>query len=147
VNKFFKSTLGVSLAGLIVLLATNGAALVNAALGAWQFLLTLADTAPLGLSSFVLALALAVAAQPFVRKWIAPRVACLASREFVIESAALVIAIAVMWIQTRDLSGLLLGILAGFAAPYVQKALAALGALAYRAYVGEPDAPSCEASK
>lgn len=146
-NKFFKSTLGISAAGLLVLLAANGAALVDAALGAWQFLLTLADTAPLGLSSFVLALALAVAAQPFVRKWIAPRVGCVPSREFVIESAALAIAVVVMWIQTRDLSGLLLGILAGFAAPYVQKALAALGALGYRAYVGEADPPAGGAGK
>lgn len=137
-NNFFKSTLGISVAGLLVLLASNGAALVGAAGGAWTFLLTLAHTAPLGLSSFVLALALAVGVQPFLRKWL-PELRCHASREFLIESAALAIGIGVMWLQLRSLSGLLLGILAGFMAPYAQKGLAMVGALLRRAYVGQGD--------
>jgi hypothetical protein len=135
-NNFFKSTLGISAAGLLVLLAANGAALVAAAGGAWTFLLTLAHTAPLGLSSFALALALGIAVQPFLRKWL-PDLGCHASREFLIESAALTIGILVMWGQLRTLGGLLLGILAGLMAPYAQKGLAAVGGLLYRAYVGE----------
>jgi hypothetical protein len=135
-NNFFKSMLGISLAGFLVLLASNGAALVDAAGGAWTFLLTLAHTAPLGLSSFVLALALGIAAQPFLRKWL-PALQCHASREFIVESVALAIGIAVMWVQLRSLSGLLLGILAGLLAPYVQKGFAAVAGLLYRAYVGE----------
>jgi hypothetical protein len=137
-NNFFKSSLGISAAGLLVLLATNGAALVGAAGGAWTFLLTLAHTAPLGLSSFLLALALGIAVQPFLRKWL-PDLRCHASREFLIESAALAIGIGVMWGQLRTLSGLLLGILAGLFAPYAQKGLAAGFALLSQAYVGESD--------
>jgi len=132
-NAWLKSTLGISAAGLLVLLAANGKALVDVLLAAWLFLLKLAATAPLGVSSFALALALAVLVQPFVRRWIAPLVACTASRDFLVESAALAVGFAVMWGQLRSINGALLGILAGLLAPYVHKGAAALLALAWRA--------------
>jgi hypothetical protein len=135
-----KSLLGISGAGLIVLLAVNGAAFVEAMQAAWLFLLKLAATAPLGLSSFVLASALAIAMQPFVRKWIAPVVHCKASHDFIVESCALAVGVGVMWLQTRSLDGLLLGVLAGLSAPYMLKGLTALWLLGMRAYSGVPDA-------
>ena len=139
-NGLAKSQLCTTVAGLIVLLAMYGAGFVEAMQASWLFLLKLADTAPLGLSSFALALALAIAAQPFLRKWVAPYVRCEHSRDFIVESAALAIAVGVMWLQTRSLDGLLLGLLAGLSAPYMLKGIVAVAALSYRAYVGEPDA-------
>lgn len=131
-NGVAKSTLGISIAGLLVLIATNGAALAEALQGLWLVMLKFSDTAPLGLSSFLLALALAVVSQPFLRKWM-PHLRCPMSRDFLIESAALAIALAVMLAQVRDLKGWMLGLLAGFMAPYVFKGLAAIGSLAWRA--------------
>lgn len=130
-NGWVKSTLGVSLGGLIVLLATNGAALAEALTSLWLVMLRFSDSAPLGLSSFLLALTMAVVSQPFLRRW-TPDLKCPLSRDFLIEAAALVIALAVMLAQVRDLFGWMLGLLAGFMAPLVFKGLAALCGLVWR---------------
>jgi hypothetical protein len=140
-NNWLKSTIGVSLAGFIIILAANGAAFFEALQAGWLFLLKLGASAPLGLSSFLLALAMAVAAQPFLRKWLPQHVRCIESREFLIESIALAIGIGVMYGQLRTLNGLLLGILAGLLAPYLQKGIAMLVALSLRATVGDPHLP------
>lgn len=140
-NSLVKSMIGTGITGLIVIMALHGAAFVEAMNAAWLFLLKAADDAPLGLSSFFLAMALAIASQPFLRKWL-PAMPCRQSREFLVESTALVIGVAVMWLQLHTLYGLLLGLLAGLVAPYIQKGFAAAIALAYRAYVGKPDAPA-----
>ena len=132
-----KSALGVSAAGLFVVIAANGANFVNAMKAAWLFLVMLAATAPLGVSSFALASALAIAAQPFARRWL-PHLRCPMSREFIVESLALCIGVGVMWVQLHTLNGLLLGLLAGFSAPYLQKGIAAGISLAWRALSGEP---------
>lgn len=131
-NTWTKSTLGVSVAGLIVLLATHGTALAEALTKLWLVMLRFSDSAPLGLSSFLLALGIAVVSQPFLRRWM-PALRCPMSRDFLIDAAALAIGLAVMLAQVRDLFGWLLGILAGFAAPLVFKGLAALVGLAWRA--------------
>jgi hypothetical protein len=136
-NGGVKSVFGVSLAGLFIVLAVNGAAFVQAAQAAWLFLLSLSTTAPLGVSSFFMASALAIVSQPFLRKWL-PHLRCPMSREFIIESAALGIGVGVMWAQLHTLNGLLLGLLAGFSAPYIQKGIAACIALAGRAFMGKP---------
>ena len=138
-NAVAKSTVGMSLAGIVVLLAMYGAAFWSALEAGWLFLLKLADTAPLGLTSFLMALEMAIAVQPFLRKWVAPHVHCQDSRDFLVESAALAVGVLVMWAQTRSLQGLLLGLLAGLLAPYLLKGITATLLLAYRAYVGERD--------
>ncbi len=112
-------------------IAMNGGKLVEVATGAWLFLLKLSETAPMGLSSFLLALALGVASRPFLLHYLPP-MPCKASRDFVIDASALVIGCGVMFGQLRTLNGLLLGLLAGFAAPLIAKALGALFGLTRR---------------
>jgi len=124
-------------AGFIALfaaIALNGSKVIEVALGAWLFLLNLSETAPLGLSSFLLALSLAIVSRPFLLRYV-PAWRCPASRDFVIDSAALAIGFGVMFGQLRTLDGALLGILAGFAAPLLAKGLAAVFGLVWRRWL------------
>ena len=72
-----------------------------------------------------LALALGVVSRPFLLRYL-PAMPCRASRDFVIDASALVIGFGVMFGQLRTLSGALLGLLAGFAAPLVARGIAAV---------------------
>ena len=136
-NTAVKSTLIATLLVLFTTFAANGKEFIDAATAAWLFLLRLADDAPLGLVSFLLAVSLAAAAQPFVRRYLVVR--CEHSRDFIADSAALVIGVAVMWAQLRSLDALLLGLLAGFMAPWVYRGIAALcGLVARRLARGTP---------
>lgn len=112
----------------LALIAANAGKLLEAATGSWLFLLKLSETAPLGLSSFLLALALGVASRPFLLRYM-PTMPCHVSRDFLIDSAALVIGFAVMFGQLRTLNGALLGLLAGFAAPLVARGIATVWTL------------------
>lgn len=125
-NGWLKSAFGISAGGLIVLLATNGAALGEALLGLWLVLLKFSETAPLGLTSFLLALALAIGCQHPLRRFV-PHWRNDHLRELAIESVALGVGILVMRVQMPELLGLMLGGVAGFMAPYLYKLLAALG--------------------
>lgn len=127
-NKWLQGTLGISAAGLLVLLATNGKALVDVALGVWLFLLKLSETAPMGLASFALALAIAVFSQPFLRRALR-ELHCDASRDFLCMCGALVIGLGVMCLQLPTTKGALLGILAGLLAPIAWKGADALAGL------------------
>lgn len=131
-NNWLKSTIGISGAGLFALVALHGAKVAEALHGFSLFLFKLVEDAPLGVSSFALAVALAVATQPFLRKWL-PVMPCRQSREFVIESAALAVGFGVMFGQMPTLLGALLGVLAGLLSPYLQKGVAAVVGLIARA--------------
>jgi hypothetical protein len=115
-------------AGLVALLtavAMNGDKVLQVVVGTWLFLLKLSETAPLGLSSFLLALALAITSRPFLLRYLPP-MPCRQSRDFVVDLIALAIGFGVMFAQLRTLDGALLGILAGFAAPLLAKGIGAL---------------------
>ena len=129
-NKAVQSTLGISVAGLLVLLATNGAALIEAFHAAWLFMLALSKDAPLGLSSFVLAVALSVAVQLFVRRHWPAR--CAASRALGVDVIGIVVAFLAVWLQLRTSFGMLLALLAGFVSPTVSRGVSALASLLRR---------------
>lgn len=136
-NNWVKSTLGVSLGGIFVLIATNGDAFFKSISAGWLFLLQLTEEAPLGLSSFLLAFALAVATQPFLRRYL-PQMEDDIARAFLIDSAAIVIGVAVMWLQMRTLDALLLGMLAGFTAPWAYRGICAAITLAVTTAAARP---------
>lgn len=115
----------------LALIAANGAQLLELVTGVWLFLVKLSDTAPLGLASFALALALGILSRPFLVRYL-PAMPCHVSREFLIDASALLIGVGVMFGQLRTLNGLLLGLLAGFAAPLVARGIGAAWSLAFR---------------
>ncbi len=136
-----KTVTGVTLAGVLAVIAAlsaNGKGLAEGLTAMWLFLVSLAETAPLGLSSFALAIALAVGVQAALVRWL-PLFRCSTSRDLVMDLAAFLVGFGVMWAQTRAqvdpadrLNGLLLGALAGFLAPYVFKGIAAVVSMAAR---------------
>lgn len=134
-NGFLKSAAWSAVFGVVYLFAAHGKAFFEAMHAGWLFFVKVTSDAPLGLSSFLLALALATASQPFLTRWM-PALKCPLSREFLIESAALVIGLGVMWAQLRTLPALMLGTLAGLLAPYLHKGLHALVSLTARAIRG-----------
>lgn len=138
-NNFIKSTIGVSLVGFLVLIATYGKQLAES-LGALGILLFRAsDAAPLGLASFVIALALCLLSRYFLRKWL-PDLRCPLSRDFIIDAAALAVGISVVWLQMAGtgvavdrLNALWIGLAAGLGTPLAYNGLAAFFGLVGRA--------------
>lgn len=124
-NKWVTSTFGISLAGLFALIALHGKAAAEAIQAFALFGVNLLKDAPLGMVGFFLSVALAVAVQPFLRKWL-PAMPCHWSREFVVETVALLVGFGVMFSQMPGLMGALLGLLAGLMAPYIHKGIAAV---------------------
>ena len=131
----------ITAAGFVAVLgaiALNAKPLIDAAAAGWAFLGKATSSTPLGLGAFLIALGLATASQPFLRR-VSPLLRCAATRELLIQSAALVIAVAAMWLLMQDqgpkarLYALLLGAFAGFVAPYLFLAIQALIGLAWRA--------------
>lgn len=119
-NGWIKATFGISGAGLFLILAGNLKELIAAIEAGWIFLTKLATDSPLGLTSFAMALALASLSISFMNKYI-PLYPQFALRGLIIDLAALAIGISVVWVQTHDLSGLLLGLMAGLAARLVYR--------------------------
>lgn len=144
-NNWVKSTLGVSLAAFLVLIATYGAQLVEAIKALWLLLIEASKTAPLGLSSFGVAFGLAVLSRWFLRKWI-PHLKCPLSRDFIIDGAALLIGVSVTWLQMAAnapidrLNALWIGLAAGLSAPLAYNFFAALVGLIGRAMKNAMDA-------
>lgn len=136
-NNWMKSTLGVTLAGIVVLLATYGKQLAEAFNALWLFLLAMSESAPLGLASFAVALSIATLSRYYLRKW-TPTLKCPLSRDFVVDMATLLVGMTVALVQMWNggaadrMSALWLGIGAGLAAPFLYNGLAAVFGLMAR---------------
>lgn len=130
-----------SITTLLILFAMHGKGAGEALMGLWLVLAAFTKDAPLGLVSFLLALALAMGFAPFLRKWLPGKESNPELRRFAIDLGPIVVGVVVMWLQLRTLPGLMSGILAGLAAPPLQKGLSALWALAGRS-LGLAAAPS-----
>lgn len=140
-NGFLKSAIGSVLFGVVYLFAAHGKAFFEAMQAGWLLVLRLASDAPLGLTSFLLAVALATASHAFLVRWL-PTLRCPLSREFLIESAALAVGVGVMWVQMPTLPSLMLGTLAGLVAPYLYKGVHTAFSLAARALSGREGGPA-----
>jgi hypothetical protein len=130
-----KTTVGVgsvSLLAVIAAIAANLKPIAEGVMVLWNVLAAYTKGATLGMSSFFLALTLAMLSQPYLRRWL-PDLRCHLSREWIIESAALAIGVGIMWGQLQTTLGALAGIVAGLLAPYLQKLVEALWNLGARA--------------
>ena len=119
------------IAAAVTLLATNGTTLLEVAKGTWLFLVTLSDTAPLGLTSFLLAVSLAMLVRPMLKKYLPPlpenpSQRDVTRRDAAVDFPAVVLGALVMFLQLRTLNGALLGIMAGLLAPQLAKLIAVL---------------------
>lgn len=130
-DAWMKKTLGGGLFALVALVAMYGDKFWQAAGGAVNFMVLLADKAPLGVGSFALSIALATFAQAFFAPFV--RLKCAPSTQLVLSAIGLVIGLGAMTLQLRTLNGVLLGLMAGFASPFVYQLLAAAWGLALRA--------------
>lgn len=150
-NNWIKSSLGVTVAGLIVLFATYGQPFVEALKALWLLVLDMSKSAPLGLASFGIALSLATGSRWFMRKWVPYIAGCPLSRDFIVDASALVIGVTVtmaqMWGSPQDrLSALWLGVGAGLVAPLLYNGLAAVFGLLGRGMHAMTPAPRSERS-
>ena len=127
---WLKKTLGLGFGGLVALVALYGDKFWTAAEGALRFMTLLAAQAPLKVGSFFLALALAVLAQAFLRPFV--RLKCPQSDQLLLSGVGLAFGVGVMALQLHTLNGVLLGLMAGFASPFVYQLLAAGFRLALR---------------
>lgn len=135
-DKWLKSTLGIGFGGLIALVALYGDKFWTAGEGAVRFMALLADKAPLGSGSFALALALGTLAQAFLAPFV--KLKCESSRQLVLMVVGLLFGLGVMVLQLPTLNGVLLGLMAGFIAPFAYQLLAVAWRLALRAAKPEP---------
>lgn len=135
---------GVTLAAVLAVLgwvATNGKAFADGMMAVWLFFVHMSETAPMGLSSFLMAMALAVGAQAAVARWM-PLFKCATSRDLVTDLVAFAVGFVAMWAQMPNMKGIMLGTLAGFVSPYVFKSVTAVGAMVLRRWKAReiPDA-------
>lgn len=103
---------------------------LKSAEGAWHFLLLISN-GPLGAYALLAALVGSGGMLHFLRRWLPP-MPCKVSRDFLAESGALLAGVLCAWIPMRDVNGMLLGLLAGFASPFVWRGLVALAGLVFR---------------
>lgn len=97
----------------------------------WLFLLRLTETAPIGVWSFLIAVILPACFAPYLRRALPPAWHP-KSRDFIVETAALIAGIALAWLPWQTLSGLLVGIMGGFMSPYITLAWQAGTGLMFR---------------
>lgn len=99
--------------------------------GVWLFLLRITDSAPVGVWSFLIAAILPACFAPWLRRGLPPNWHS-KSRDFIVETAALLAGVALAWLPWQTLNGLLVGIMGGFMSPYLTLAWQAGTGLAAR---------------
>ena len=122
-DKWAKSTFGISAAALFVLFASNGEKFGASLQACFNFLVLLTAKANLGVWAFLLALAIAVAAQGWFGRLVTLR--CSESRAAIQNGIGFVFGFGTMYVQMRTTNGMLLAILIGFAAPFAYQFTAA----------------------
>lgn len=116
-----KGATGVSLAGLVIILATNGKEAIEVLLGIPALVKAFSTDLPFGFWSGVLATGLASAFHMFARSWHA--------RSFGIELATIITGLTVVMVQQHGgtsaqvLSAALVGLVAGFGGLFLSKAV------------------------
>ena len=119
-----------TVAAAVTLVATHGEAFFDALLGFPRLIAAWSSQMPFGAASFLLALALSAASCAFTLRWL-PACRNDASRHFVAETLAIVVAVTVSILQQPDnkpadfLTSLWLGLLAGFSAPWMVRGIRA----------------------
>lgn len=104
---------------------------IQALNGTWQFLLLMTSTAPIGVWSFLIAAVFPAVFLPWLKR-AAPRSWANESRDFLLQTFALLAGIGLAWLPWQTLDGFLVGIMAGFMSPYLQKGFSAATGIGYR---------------
>ena len=145
-NDKLKAVFGVGFAGFIALVAMYGKPFLDALQGLPLVLQAFAKSMPLGVGSFFMSLALAGFSYEFAVRWLP----CRADGRrpyFAAETVALVVGVAVTCVlQGRGaapamLKAVMLGILAGYAAPWIAKGVESIVVMRACATTEKPDAP------
>jgi hypothetical protein len=124
--------IGVTTAILILgAIATNLKPLAEGGMALWLVLVAFTKEAPLGVSSFFLALGLGVFSRYFLQKYLPP-LKCPVSSDFLLDTLAIAIGAGIMFGQLHSFTGALAGILAGLLVPYLARGIEALWNLGAR---------------
>lgn len=130
-NDRIKALTGLTFGGLLVLLAANGKALIEAAASVPALIQAWSSVLPLGVWSTLLACFVAMGAWGFCLHWL-PNTKDGRRPHFAAETMALAVAVGVTvgqkWGAPRGelLMAIWMGLAAGFSAPYLGKAIASL---------------------
>lgn len=123
-GKSIKSATGVSLAALVLILASNGKAAIEALMGLPVLITAYSQGLPFGFWSGALATAIACGFHTFARSW--------HRRSFAIELATIMVGLTSVIVQQwggdrgQVLSAMLVGLVAGFGGLFISKAARSL---------------------
>lgn len=136
-----KTAVGASLTAVVVLIAVNGSAFFASLSAGWEFASRVLQQMPLGLSSFLLGMAVGVATMGFLRRFIpeskTKRQDLMHFRLALIELISMAAAYMVVWVQNQTLLGGILAVFAALLVSVIYRLIAAIGsAVARRVTLG-----------